>query len=86
MNLYFLDAEVKLLVAEKQQWLLHQRMSRAKDMQISKLQYAVDQMQGKCSHVKILTIQSFSLFVPTAVRPWPMAIPLILVFKQTISL
>ena len=33
----FLDAEVKLLVAEKQQWLLHQRMSGAKDTQISKL-------------------------------------------------
>ena len=58
MNMYFLDVEVKLLVAEKQQWLLHQRMSRAKDMQISKLQYAVDQMQGKCKHVKLVTTHS----------------------------
>ena len=46
-NVLFLDVDVKLLVAEKQQWLLHQRMSRAKDMQISKLQHSY-QMQGKC--------------------------------------
>ena len=56
MYVLFLDVEVELLVAEK---LLHQRMSCAKDMQISKLQYAVDQMQGKCKHVKLVTVHSW---------------------------
>ena len=59
MNMYCLDVKKNLLEAEKQQWLLHQRMSRAKDMQISKLQYAIEQMRGKCKHVKLLTIHLY---------------------------
>ena len=59
MNMYYLDVEVRLLEVEKQQWLLHQRMSRAKDRQITKLQYAIDQMQGKCKHVKLFTIHLY---------------------------
>ena len=63
MNMYYLYVEVKLLEAEKQQWLLHQRMSRAKDRHISKLQYAIDQMQGKCKHVKLVTIHDRSRYI-----------------------
>ena len=81
--IYYLDVKIKLLEAEKQQWLLHQKISHGKDMQISKLQYSIEQMQGKCKHVKLFTINYNCL--SQQLSDHGLWLTSTLVFKQTIS-